>query len=146
MGLTSRVHFAGMQKDVRPHFWAADAFVLPSVYEVFPLVALEAAAAAVPMVVSPLNGVEEFLADGENGFLVERSSGGVSSGVRRLLEMNEDQRRALGTRAQQDVRQYSIDAFQAKWRDVYDRGATSRARCDSATPAVLNSSAATASK
>ena len=146
MGLTSRVHFAGMQKDVRPHFWSADAFVLPSVYEVFPLVALEAAAAGVPMVVSPLNGVEEFLTDGENGFLIDRSSGGVSAGVRRLLEMSDDQRRALGARAQQDVRQYSIDAFQAKWRGVYDEGARSRAKRNSAAPAVINSSAATASK
>ena len=146
MGLASRVHFAGMQKDVRPHFWSADAFVLPSVYEVFPLVALEAAAAGLPMVVSSLNGVEEFLADGENGFLIERSSGGVSAGVQRLLRMNDQERRTLGARAQQDVRQYSIDVFQAKWRDVYDQGATSRARRDSTTPAVLNSSAAAASK
>jgi glycosyltransferase involved in cell wall biosynthesis len=147
MGLRSRVHFAGMQKDVRPHFWAADAFLLPSVYEVFPLVALEAAAAGLAMVVSPLNGVEEFLTDGENGFLIDRSAAGVSSGIRRLLQLTEDQRRALGARAQQDVRQYSIDAFQAKWRDVYDRGAASRAKHDdSATPGVLDSSAAAASK
>jgi glycosyltransferase involved in cell wall biosynthesis len=99
------------------------------------------------MVVSPLNGVEEFLTDGENGFLIDRSAAGVSSGIRRLLQLTEDQRRALGARAQQDVRQYSIDAFQAKWRDVYDRGAASRAKHDdSATPGVLDSSAAAASK
>jgi glycosyltransferase involved in cell wall biosynthesis len=146
MGLEERVHFAGMQKDVRPHFWSADAFVLPSVYEVFPLVALEAAAAGLPMVVAPLNGVEEFLVDGENGFLIERSRAGVSSGVNRLLKMDEGQRRALGGRAQQDVRQYSIDAFQARWRDVYDGDGTTRARQDSTTPAVLNSAAAGASK
>jgi glycosyltransferase involved in cell wall biosynthesis len=122
MELTGRVHFTGMQKDVRPHFWSADAFVLPSVYEVFPLVALEAAAAGIPMVVSPLNGVEEFLVDGENGFLIERSSAGVSQGLRKLLDMPEDRRRLLGGRAQQDVRQYSVGEFQSKWRDVYDQG------------------------
>jgi glycosyltransferase involved in cell wall biosynthesis len=116
------------------------------VYEVFPLVALEAAAAGIPMVVAPLNGVEEFLVDGENGFLVERSRAGVGEGVNRLLAMNESQRRALGGRAQQDVRQYSIDAFQSRWRDVYDGDGATRAPQDSTTPAVLNSSAAGASK
>jgi glycosyltransferase involved in cell wall biosynthesis len=119
MNLAQRVNFAGMQKDVRPHFWCADAFVLPSVYEVFPLVALEAAAAEIPMIVSPLNGVEEFLRDGENGFLIERSSAGVAAGVKRLLAMPQAQRDALGAQAQQDVRQYSIPAFQEKWREVY---------------------------
>jgi glycosyltransferase involved in cell wall biosynthesis len=119
MGLAQRVNFAGMQKDVRPHFWAADAFVLPSVYEVFPLVALEAAAAGIPMIVSPLNGVEEFLRDGANGFLIERSSSGVADGVNRLLALSQAQRDALGARAQQDVRQYSIPAFQEKWREVF---------------------------
>ena len=124
LGLADRVNFAGMQKDVRPHFWSADAFVLPSVYEVFPLVALEAAAAGIPMIVSPLNGVEEFLRDGENGFQIERSASGVADGVARLLAMNESERVALGTAAQQDVRQYSIPAFQEKWRAIYANKAT----------------------
>lgn len=121
VGLGGRVVFSGMQKDVRPFFWSADAFALPSVYEVFPLVALEAAAAGIPMIVSPLNGVEEFLLDGVNGFLVERSSAGVCDGVRRLLELDFESRGRLGRRAQEDVRQYSIDEFQARWRDVYDQ-------------------------
>jgi glycosyltransferase involved in cell wall biosynthesis len=120
MGLERRVAFAGMQKDVRPYFWASDAFVFPSVYEVFPLVALEAAAAGIPMIVSPLNGVEEFVRDGENGVVIERSAEGVARGIERLLSLPTEQRQAMGTLSQRDVRQYSIPAFQAKWRALYD--------------------------
>lgn len=122
MGLDRRVQFVGMQKDVRPYFWSADAFVFPSVYEVFPLVALEAAAAGIPMIVTPLNGVEEFVRDGENGFVIPRSASGVADGIKRLASMTKDQLDALAARAQQDVRQYSIPAFQEKWRQVYDGG------------------------
>jgi glycosyltransferase involved in cell wall biosynthesis len=118
-GLEDRVQFAGMQTDVRPFFWSADAFMLPSVYEVFPLVALEAAAAALPIIVSPLHGVEEFLVDGENGFLVERSANSIAAGVQRLLDLDQGGRRRLGERAREDVAQYSIPAFQQKWREVY---------------------------
>jgi len=125
-GLTGRVVFAGMQRDVRPYFWSADAFVFPSVYEVFPLVALEAAAAGIPMIVSPLNGVEEFVRDGENGFVIARNAEGVAGGITRLLSLSSAQRDALGAASQRDVRQYSIPAFQAKWRAVYDGPATVR--------------------
>jgi glycosyltransferase involved in cell wall biosynthesis len=123
-GLSERVHFAGMQSDVRPYFWSADIFVLPSIYEVFPLVALEAAASALPVIAAPLHGVEEFLVDGENGFLIERSASGVTFGIQRFLDLDDDTRRKIGERAQQDVGRYSVDAFQERWRACYrDNGA-----------------------
>ena len=71
MQLGNQVVFAGMQKDVRPFLWAADGFTLPSMYETFSLVTFEAAAAGLTVIVPPLYGVEEFLVNGENGFLVE---------------------------------------------------------------------------
>ena len=120
-GLTGRVVFAGMQKDVRPFLWMADAFTLPSAYEVFPLVVLEAAAAGVPIIVTPLNGVEEFCVDGVNGVVIERSAAGVRAGIERFAAMSSDARAQLGLRAQQDVLKYSVEAFHANWRTIYER-------------------------
>jgi len=119
MGLSERVHFAGMQTDVRPYLWSADAFVLPSVYETFLLVALEAAAASLPLIVSRVHGVEEYLNDGTNGFLIECTTAGVAAGVRRFLALNSHERHQLGAQAQRDVARYGIEAFQTKWREVY---------------------------
>jgi glycosyltransferase involved in cell wall biosynthesis len=121
MGLAGRVVFAGMQKDVRPYLWMADAFALPSAYEVFPLVVLEAAAAGVPIIVTPLNGVEEFCVDGVNGVVIERSAAGVKAGIERFAAMSSDAREQLGRRAQQDVLKYSVEAFHANWRNIYER-------------------------
>jgi len=120
MGLADQVVFVGMQRDVRPYLWAADAFTLPSLYEVFPLVALEAAAAGLPLIVTPLNGVEEFLRDGDNGILVERSSGGVARGISRLLAMPPEARRVMGQTAQRDVQRYATENFVAGWRAFYE--------------------------
>jgi glycosyltransferase involved in cell wall biosynthesis len=119
MGLSARVVFSGMQKDVRPHLWGADAFVLPSAYEVFPLVALEAAAAGVLLISSPLNGVEEFLRDGENGFLIERTADGVRRGIERLMALDPTARHETERRAQSDVSRYSIPAFGLAWRGAW---------------------------
>lgn len=126
MGLTRHISFVGMQQDSSPFLWAADAFVLPSCYEAFPLVSVEAAAAGLPLIVTALNGVEEFLRDGENGFLVERNAEGVVQGITRFLALSQDRRRAMGERARQDVEKYSLENFVAAWRELYKNLRTER--------------------
>ena len=95
-------------------------FALPSHYEVFPLVVLEAAAAGLPLLVTPLNGVEEFFRDGENGFLVEKQDAlSLSDGLRRLLKLLPNERVAMGRAAQSSVRQYDPTSFASAWTLVY---------------------------
>jgi glycosyltransferase involved in cell wall biosynthesis len=119
LGLGAQVSFVGMQSDVRPFLWSADAFVFPSFYEVFPLVALEAAAAAVPLIVTPINGVEEFISDGVNGILAERTIQGLISALGRFVAMSPDERRMMGQQAQCDVEGYGTENFIAAWRRFY---------------------------
>jgi glycosyltransferase involved in cell wall biosynthesis len=119
MGLTGRVVFAGMQRDLRPYLWSADAFAFPSFYEAFPLVSLEAAAAGLPLIATPLNGVEEILRDGENGYLVSRSPGGIADGIRRLLALSPEARARMGEEARSAVARYDTPNFISRWRDFY---------------------------
>lgn len=51
-GLGAHVHFAGARTDVPRLLQAMDAFLLPSLYEGFPTVALEAQCAGLPMILS----------------------------------------------------------------------------------------------
>jgi glycosyltransferase involved in cell wall biosynthesis len=119
-GIGDRIRFEGMQRDIRPYYWAADAFILPSCYEVFPLVALEAAAAGLPLVATPVNGIEEILHDGENGLAVERTAGSIARGIRRLLGMSAAERRLMGARARQAVMPYGREQFVDEWRKFYE--------------------------
>jgi glycosyltransferase involved in cell wall biosynthesis len=119
--LGDRVKFVGMQSDIRPYLWSADVFVLPSLYEGFPLVALEAAASGLPIVVSALYGVEDLLLDGDNGFLIETSAAGVKQGLERVLTLTPASRHAMGQRARQAVSIYSEENFVDAWRAVYLR-------------------------
>jgi glycosyltransferase involved in cell wall biosynthesis len=123
LGIGQRVAFHGMQRDVRPFLWASDLFCLPSVYEVFPLVVLEAAASATPILATPLNGVEDFIRDGFNGLIVQRSVDGVQRGIERFVSMTPQQRKELALQAQSDVQNYSISVFGDNWRHVYERAA-----------------------
>ncbi|MGG4145905.1 glycosyltransferase family 4 protein [Paenibacillus algorifonticola] len=63
------VHFLGMRRDVADLLQQADLFVLPSVYDIFPTVLLEAMAASLPIVATDVGGVPEMLS-GANGLLV----------------------------------------------------------------------------
>jgi glycosyltransferase involved in cell wall biosynthesis len=121
MGIADRVRFEGMQRDLRPYYWAADAFILPSCYEVFPLVALEAAAAGLPLIATRVNGVEEMLDNEYNGLVIERSPASIAEGLRRLVAMTSEQRRAMGSHARQTVMRYGRENFVSAWKDLYER-------------------------
>jgi glycosyltransferase involved in cell wall biosynthesis len=71
-GLGDRVHFTGRLADVRPVLEAADAVVLPSQSEAFPLSLVEAMAMARPVVAYSVGGIPELVEDGVTGFLVPR--------------------------------------------------------------------------
>jgi len=59
LGLSGRVTLAGPQADTRPYYGAADAFVLPTLYDPCPNAALEAMACGLPIVTSTRSGAAE---------------------------------------------------------------------------------------
>jgi glycosyltransferase involved in cell wall biosynthesis len=119
MGLSAQVIFTGMQRDVRPYLWGADALAFPSLYEIFPLVSLEAAAAGLPLLITRLYGVEEFIRDGAHGILVERTPEGVARGIARFMGLAPEIRRAMGKQVQQHVERYAVEHFVEAWRTFY---------------------------
>jgi glycosyltransferase involved in cell wall biosynthesis len=69
-----RLVFAGARSDMPALYSAADAFVLPTSYETFSLVCMEAMACSVPVFATPVGGIEDYLSDGINGFQVKRDA------------------------------------------------------------------------
>lgn len=110
-----RVVFAGFQSDVRPYFWASDLFVLPSLYETFALVVMQAMAAGTPAVVTRLHGVEEYAVHGENAWIVERTPDAVRAAI---VDALSDKKRLQAARvaASQTVSRYDSAHFVEAWR------------------------------
>ncbi len=67
---STRVHFVGPQKDVRPYYAAADACVFPTIYEPFGSVVLEALACGLPVITTDRCGGGEILTQGVDGFVL----------------------------------------------------------------------------
>lgn len=119
LGLDGRVVFCGNRSDVRPCLWASDGFAFPSAYEVHSLACLEAAAAGLPLLLTPFNGTSGILEDGRTGFLLERSVEGIADGLIRFTALSPSQRTAMGCCAQERARRYTVEAFGAAWREFY---------------------------
>lgn len=65
-----RVHWMGFQEDIRPAILASDVLVLPSYREGFPNVVLQAGAMERPVIATDINGCNEMITSGFNGWLV----------------------------------------------------------------------------
>ncbi len=71
LGCQMRVHFAGMQADTISCYHACDGLLLPTLYDPFPNVILEAMACGLPVITTYGCGGAEFICDGVNGFVVD---------------------------------------------------------------------------
>ncbi len=91
LGLKSRVLLAGEKENAASFFPAMDVFVLPSLWEGFPSVILEAMAAKIPVIASKVDGIPEIIKDGRNGFLVPAGNAEALAGkIAELSEFPED--------------------------------------------------------
>ena len=71
LGLDSRVHAHGSSSDVGWYLAAADLMVLPTQYEPFGLVIIEALASGLPVVTTRLAGAASAVREGESGLILD---------------------------------------------------------------------------
>jgi glycosyltransferase involved in cell wall biosynthesis len=103
-GLTNQIVWAGRVDEPATAYSAMDVLVLPSVYEAFGLVLLEAMAAGLPVVGRADDGETVFTATSdivseESGFVIPANGCPALVEVLRFLKRNPDRRREMGQAA-----------------------------------------------
>ena len=102
LGVANRVALLGPQEDVRRFYGAADAFVLPTLYDPCPNAALEAMACGLPFVTTTKSGAAELVLEHDAGFVCP--SRDVDSLAWHMTTLTDaGARAALGTRAREAV-------------------------------------------
>lgn len=87
VGAEPQVHFVGPSRVPQQWYQAADFLLFPSRYEAFSLVTLEAAGCGLPIIAHAINGTEDLVTQGENGFL---SPMGVDALRAHVLQLRDD--------------------------------------------------------
>lgn len=108
VGASRQVLFAGPTSAPQDYYAACDAFLFPSRYEAFSLVTLEAAASGLPIIAHAINGTEELVRDGENGWLVPFGPEALRTKVE-LLRDNGTARARMSAAAFESSSRYGWD-------------------------------------
>ena len=120
--LEQRFILAGWQQQASRFLAAFDVFCLPSRYEGLPLALLEAMAAGKPAVVSQVDGTQDAINDGVDGFLCPVDD--VDHWKRRVLQLMDSsadrQRMGVAATARYES-QFSLDAMARRTVDVYHK-------------------------
>ena len=91
-GLGQRVHFLGWRANAARLMAAFDVLLVPSLWEGFGIVALEAMSAAIPVIASQVSALPEIVANGETGYLA--APGDSSSLAEHLLHIFQNPKMA----------------------------------------------------
>lgn len=107
--LQDTIQFLGAKdQDTLPFYYnAADALIMPSDYESFGMVALEAMACGTPVIASQVGGLAFLVRDGETGYLVPvREPEALATSIWNILS-DSNRRDQMGIAAAQVAEQYS---------------------------------------
>lgn len=119
--LENQVFLRGNTNDVLSKYLASDIFAFPSAFEGFGLSMAEAMSAGLPVVAyKNCPAVNELIADGKDGFLVDDGIAPLAEGLRELMS-NQNLRINMGRQAHETMLQYSPSRVWKQWEDLMNR-------------------------
>ena len=131
LGVSPHVRFLGARNDAADLLAACDVFVLPSRLEGLGVAALEAMAAARPVVASRVGGLAEAVVEGRTGLLVAPDDPpALAAALERVLE-DAELRAALGAAgpgrlAEGFLAEQMVESYESLYREVLSLSADGR--------------------
>ncbi|HFP9402815.1 TPA: glycosyltransferase family 4 protein [Raoultella planticola] len=89
--VSHRVHFKGtvLGKELVSLYHECDLFILPSTYETWALVGLESMSCGLPVLMTKVGGIPEYLSDHINGFFITQDSQDIANKINFFVENPE---------------------------------------------------------
>jgi glycosyltransferase involved in cell wall biosynthesis len=126
LNLAEEVSFLGVRSDVAALLAQADLFVLPSRYEGFGIVILEAMASGLPVIVSDIDGPAEVVENRKNGLHFRSGDARDLADKIETVLSDADLRKRLSEASLLRARDYSIEVMYDRYLGVYRNVVDSR--------------------
>ncbi|MFO8090585.1 MAG: glycosyltransferase family 4 protein [Desulfatiglandaceae bacterium] len=119
LGVSERVRFAGVVEDMVACYASADVFFMPSRFDTFGLVVLEAMAAGLPVIITDRTGAKDIVTSGREGFVLP--VGAPASEFAECIGslMDRERREQMGNFSRIAAAAHSWEGMASRVADVY---------------------------
>ena len=130
-GIGDRFHLRGFvtEQEKIQLLQASDIFALPSSHEAFGLAYLEGMIAGLPVIATKPGGQEDYLVDGETGYLIDNDDiDGLFDAINRLVR-NPTERQRMGENAKKVAARFSSSNTAKKYERLFDKFGSDQSEC-----------------
>jgi glycosyltransferase involved in cell wall biosynthesis len=122
LGLSEKVRFLGLRKDLPGLMNAADSFVMSSAWEGMPIVLLDASATGLPIVATDVGGNREVVVYGESGLLAPpKNADALAGSMLQMMALPDAERRQMGEAGRRYIEEhYSLEHIVDTWEALYN--------------------------
>lgn len=120
-GIMERVHFYGYSQNVKKYYCQSSVFLLPSRWEGWPMVIMEAFEYGLPVVAYHMGAMDLMIEDGKTGLLPEAFDPDAYAKAMTDIAHNEELRREMSQNAIKKSNDFDIANAVAEWNDLFDR-------------------------
>ncbi len=121
MGISKRVIFVGVTREVEKYYMAADIFAMPSRFDTFGLVVLEAMAAGLPVIISNSVGARDLVKQGHNGFILSKDPSISEIAISLISLLEPEKRKLMGDNGRRVALLHTWDKTAKEVADLYRR-------------------------
>ena len=120
LGLKDIIHLKGISQNIEEEYPNYSLFVLPSRYEGFPLVLVEAMQFGLPCIGFNISGNNAIIEDGENGHIVmERTPEALAEKIIDVIS-NNDKMKEMSVNAVTSVQRFDKDRVMGMWNNLFE--------------------------
>ena len=122
LGVEPRVIFTGRRSDIARFYGAGDLFLLPTAYEPFPNVVLEAMACGLPVMTTTSSGGADILEVGKNGYLISdvHAVDQMAESLNQHFDLSRSAREEMSAHCWATAREMTIEQNIQKTLDLFE--------------------------
>jgi glycosyltransferase involved in cell wall biosynthesis len=120
LGVTKKIVFLDFVEDMIKFYSSTNIHIIPSHFESFGLIAIEAQAIGIPVIASNIPGLNEVVINNENGLLFENgNSKELASKISEIIE-NEDLKSKIIKGGFENAKKFGIEPYYKNMASVYN--------------------------